>query len=208
MSERAWNKRSASDKPRIPDPDLDAPIHRGHPRGSGGAAEKTRGGERSIGCSAQRGWMSGRGILMGQRVSLLNGKIVAEVSVERERGVKGPLSTPQSRPAWVCVLRREKGRGRKREGRVKRVKVADKSRANREKWFFFFLPTSGGYSFSINRVLSVLIFQPPLPPVFLTAFPPNVLYEFLPFPCECSVQTASSREMNSKSRRCCCWRNN
>lgn len=46
---------------------------------------------------------------MGQRVSLLNGKIVAEVSVERERGVKGPLSTPQSRPAWVCVLRREKG---------------------------------------------------------------------------------------------------
>lgn len=140
-------------------------------------------------------------------LSLLNGKIVAEVSVERERGVKGPLSTPQSRPAWVCVLRREKGRGRKREGRVKRVKVADKSRANREKWFFF-LPSSGGYSFSINRVLSVLIFQPPLPPVFLTAFPPNVLYEFLPFPSECSVQTASSREMNSKSRRCCCWRNN
>lgn len=88
---------------------------------------------------------------MGQRVSLLNGKIVAEVSVERERGVKGPLSTPQSRPAWVCVLRREKGRGRKREGRVKRVKVADKSRANREKWFFFFFyPAPGDIPFPLT----------------------------------------------------------
>lgn len=88
----------------------------------------------------------------GATVSLLNGKIVAEVSVERERGVKGPLSTPQSRPAWVCVLRREKGRGRKREGRVKRVKVADKSRANREKWFFFFFfyPPPGDIPFPLT----------------------------------------------------------
>lgn len=40
----------------------------------------------SLGCSAGKdGCQGGRGILMGQRVSPLNGKIVAEVSVERER---------------------------------------------------------------------------------------------------------------------------
>lgn len=92
------------------------------------------------------------------------------------------------------MLRRQPGKGEQEggeEGRVKRVKVADKSRANREKWFFF-TELEGGYSFSINRVLSVLIFHPPLPPVFLTAFPPNVSYEFLPFP-RGRVQTANSR---------------
>lgn len=65
----------------------------------GEAEEKTRGGERGIGWT--RADVRGGGILMGQRGSpsfLLNGKIVAEVSVEREsRGVKGPLSAPQSR---------------------------------------------------------------------------------------------------------------
>lgn len=52
---------------------------------------------------------------MGQRVSLLNGKIVAEVSVERERGVKGPLSTPQSRPAcYAASLEKGSRKGERR----------------------------------------------------------------------------------------------
>lgn len=126
----------------------------------GEAEEKTRGGERGIGWCWTRTRMWG-GNFNGATSFLLNGKIVAEVSVEREsRGVKGPLSAPQSRGGSVL----------RRGGTCWSVKRGQKSRKSR--WFY--RARGSNIPFPLTRVDFPTS-------VFPTAFPPNVFHEFLPF---------------------------